>query len=71
MVDTGYHVSFDLTTCYFSKAGRETQLGTEKDSLYDLNTEKKLPLLEEDTRDMATLGLATNQSPLATLETWH
>ena len=71
MVDAGYRICFDHVTCYISKAGWESELGTRKVSLYYLNTEKESPLKKGDTLNMASLGLATNQSPLATLETWH
>ena len=54
-----------------SKARRETESGTRKESRYYLHVEQESPVLEEDTLDMASQGLATNLSPLATLETWH
>ena len=71
MVDAGYRVGFDQSTCYISKAGMETELGTRTGSLYFLNMGKESALFEADTPDMVSLGLAVNQSPSATLETWH
>ena len=71
MVDAGYAVGFEATRCYISKAGRKIDIGLRKRSLYHLMRDEGIPSFEPSSRTQASLGLAMNQSPEATLETWH
>jgi len=71
MVDAGYAVGFESTRCYISKAGRKIDIGSRKGSLYHLTQDEKIPSFEPSSRAQANLGLGTNQSPEAMLETWH
>lgn len=70
-MDAEYCGGFNQRTCCISKAERETELGMRTGSLYYLHAEPESPVLNGDTLDITSLGLATNLSPLATLETWH
>ena len=73
IVDAGYNVEFGKDICFVSKGGVRAELGYRHGSLYHVredspaqNHEAKNQYSEE-----ANLGLATNQSPSASLETWH
>jgi len=74
MVDTGYHVEFEETTCYVSRHGMGKQLGSRNGSLYRLSLGTALAGWNSSAdcrRNEAHLGLLTNQSPVATLDTCH
>jgi len=71
MVDAGYTVEFGRSLCFISNDGLKTKLGYRKGSLYQLNQVSPHSTIESDPANTANLGLATNQSPRATLETWH
>src|SRR5205807_1958627 len=69
VVDAGYTIVFGRTYCTVMKEGVSTELGQREGNLYCLiglgrNTEKHQ--MEE-----VNLGLSTNQSSKATIETWH
>ena len=69
MVDAGFAVEFSATSCTVSKNNVRTLLGYRIGSLYYLyNT---LEIQSKHNRVEANLGLTTNQSPIASLETWH
>lgn len=74
MVDTGYHVEFEGTRCYISRHGMRKELGSRNGSLYRLSVRTALAGWngsEDCSRNEAHLGLMTNQSPVATRDTWH
>ena len=71
MVDAGFTVEFGGTACYISNGGPKTKLGHRNGSLYQLSQVSFPPTIESNSQNRANLGLATNQSPNATLETWH
>jgi len=71
IVDAGYMVGFEQSVCYVSKDGMRTELGKRNRSLYHVAQNNEFQSYEENTPNQANLGLATNQSPSATLETWH
>ena len=71
MVDAGYAVEFGQTVCFVNNSGLKTNLGYRKGSLYQLSTVSLLNSIESNLANGTNLGLVTNQSPSATLETWH
>jgi len=73
MVDAGYKVEFEQSKCYVSNHGITTQLGYRHGSLYYLTQHSKLVSENQyqSTNPQANLGLTTNQSSSATVETWH
>jgi len=71
MGDAGYAVASEATIGYISKAGRKIEIGLRKGSLCHLIQDERIPSVEPSSPAQANLGLATNQSPDATLETWH
>ena len=69
MVDAGYEVEFSATSCTLTKDKVRTLLGHSIGSQYYLyNT---LEIQSKHDRVEVNLGLITNQSPIASLETWH
>ena len=63
MVDAGYHVEFEGTTCYVSRHGMRKQLGSGKWSLYRLSVRMTLAgwnCSKDRSRNEAHLGLMTN-----------
>ena len=69
MVDAGFSVEFGPTTCTVNQGGTRSNLGQRVGNLYYLN--KELVSNTESFTEVAELGLSTNQSPIATIETWH
>jgi len=69
MVDAGYLVEFSTAGCFVRYSGVKQQLGIREGSLYYL---MENPVVRESpSTNHANLGLSTNQSSTATLETWH
>lgn len=63
MVDAGYHVEFEGTTCYVSRHGMRKQLGSGKGSLYRLSVRTAFAgwnCSKDRSRNEAHLGLMTN-----------
>jgi len=71
IVDAGYMVGFEESVCNVSKDVMRTELGKRNRSLYHVAENKEFQSYEENTSHQTNLGLARNQSPSATLETWH
>jgi len=72
IVDAGFTVEFDESMCFVSKAGVRTELGNRQGSLYYLNdTSVSMTSGSKSLLNQANLGLATNQSPCTSLDTWH
>jgi len=74
MVDAGYQVEFEGATCYVGRHSMTWQLGSRNGSLYRLTIRTASTgrnSSEDRSRNEAHLALMTNQSPVATLDTWH
>ena len=71
MVDAGYMVGFEKESCYISKDSIRMELGKRIGSLFHLVEDKEAVTVQGNAYDQANLGLATNQSPCTSLETWH
>jgi len=71
MVDAGYGVEFNNTSCFVSKMGKMTELGHRHGNLYYLNHESERTHSRRSSQNQANLGLATNQSSTATLGIWQ
>jgi len=71
MVDAGYAVEFGRTTCFVNKGRVKTKLGRRNGSLYHLIRDTPPSTTESNPANSVSLGLATNQSSRASLETWH
>ena len=71
MVDAGYKVEFGSSICSISHEGVRTKLAKREGSLYHLIQDKVAPSIESNLPNHAHLGLATNGTASATLETWH
>ena len=69
MVDAGYSIEFANAGCFVRYSGVKQQLGVRDGSLYYL---MEVPVAGDSlSTNHANLGLSTNQSSTATLETWH
>ena len=71
MVDAGYRVEFNKTTCSISKKAMQTVLGYRHGSLYHINDMSASLLNTATVENKANLGLTTNQSSKATIAVWH
>ena len=73
IVDAGYNVEFGKDLCFVSKSGVRAKLGYQHGSLYHVRADS--PAQNHEVKNQyseeANLGLATNESPSASLETWH
>ena len=71
MVDAGFTVAFSKLMCSVSKEGKHTELGRRYGTLYHLNTEVAAFTNSQHLPNLVNLGLTTNQSSSASLDTWH
>ena len=69
MVDAGYSVEFGPTTCTISQNGIRTKLGHRLGHLYHLVEGLETEIQEESIE--VNIGLTTNRSQSASIETWH
>ena len=70
-MDAGYKVNFEKSVCFVGKEGVKATLGYRKGSLYYLLQETPRSTPDSNPANSVNLGLATYQSPGATLDTWH
>jgi len=73
MVDAGYKVEFERYKCHVSHQGNRSELGYRHGSLYYLTPNKQSgsQIQNHLSSLQANYGPTTNQSPRATIETWH
>lgn len=71
MADAGYCVEFGRTTCSIVKGEVKTKLGYRNGGLYQLIQDSTPSTVRFQQGNTANLGLVSNKSLSATLETWH
>jgi len=71
MVDAGYAVEFGSSICFINNGQAKIALGYRSGSLYHLIRNTPPSTTKSNPANSANLGLSTNQSSSAILETWH